>query len=79
MLMSTSPPRRAGGAVTTALLAAAMVTALSHTATAADDTLGSAEAAKGRYFGTAVAANHLGESAYARTSPAWAPPICARP
>ncbi|CAL9347254.1 endo-1,4-beta-xylanase [Streptomyces sp. enrichment culture] len=67
MLMPRSLPRRAGGAVTTALLAATMVTALSHTATAADDTLGSAAAAKGRYFGTAVAANHLGESAYAGT------------
>ncbi|WDM16545.1 endo-1,4-beta-xylanase [Streptomyces lavenduligriseus] len=65
--MPRSLPRRAGGAVTTALLAATMVTALSHTATAADDTLGSAAAAKGRYFGTAVAANHLGESAYAGT------------
>ncbi|MEU5084425.1 MULTISPECIES: endo-1,4-beta-xylanase [Streptomyces] len=65
--MPRSLPRRAGGAVTTALLAATMVTALSHTATAADDTLGSAAAAKGRYFGTAVAANHLGESAYTGT------------
>ncbi|MFF9021925.1 endo-1,4-beta-xylanase [Streptomyces eurythermus] len=65
--MSTPLPRRAAGAVTTALLAATMVTALSHTATAADDSLGSAAAAKGRYFGTAVAANHLGESAYAGT------------
>lgn len=67
MLMPRSLPRRTAGAVTTALLAATMVTALSHSATAAEDTLGSAAAAKGRYFGTAVAANHLGESAYAGT------------
>ncbi|MEV5351369.1 endo-1,4-beta-xylanase [Streptomyces achromogenes] len=65
--MPRSLPRRTAGAVTTALLAATMVTALSHSATAAEDTLGSAAAAKGRYFGTAVAANHLGESAYAGT------------
>ncbi|MGW1650808.1 endo-1,4-beta-xylanase, partial [Streptomyces eurythermus] len=65
--MPRSRAGRMGGAVTTALLAATMVTALSHTATAADGTLGSAAAAKGRYFGTAVAANHLGESAYAGT------------
>ncbi|MFG2930970.1 endo-1,4-beta-xylanase [Streptomyces achromogenes] len=65
--MTRSLPRRTAGAVTTALLAATMVTALSHSATAAEDTLGSAAAAKGRYFGTAVAANHLGESAYAGT------------
>ncbi|MFF9527345.1 endo-1,4-beta-xylanase [Streptomyces achromogenes] len=65
--MPRSLPRRTAGTVTTALLAATMVTALSHSATAAEDTLGSAAAAKGRYFGTAVAANHLGESAYAGT------------
>ncbi|WTO33252.1 endo-1,4-beta-xylanase [Streptomyces achromogenes] len=65
--MPRSLPRRTAGAVTTALLAATMVTALSHSATAVEDTLGSAAAAKGRYFGTAVAANHLGESAYAGT------------
>ncbi|MEV1175769.1 endo-1,4-beta-xylanase [Nonomuraea sp. NPDC049784] len=35
------------------------------TAASADSTLGAAAAEKGRYFGTAVAANHLGESAYA--------------
>ncbi|GAA4789736.1 endo-1,4-beta-xylanase [Streptomyces ziwulingensis] len=33
----------------------------------AADTLGSAAAGKGRYFGTAVAAGHLGESAYTAT------------
>ncbi|MFB7329829.1 endo-1,4-beta-xylanase [Streptomyces sp. NPDC056190] len=59
-------PRRAAQAFTAVLLAASTVTALSHTAAAAD-TLGSAAAGKGRYFGTAVAANHLGESAYAST------------
>ncbi|MBC2907840.1 endo-1,4-beta-xylanase [Streptomyces cupreus] len=48
------------------LLAAAGVTALSAPAQAAS-TLGAAAAEKGRYFGTAVAANHLGESAYANT------------
>ncbi|MFF5443259.1 endo-1,4-beta-xylanase [Streptomyces achromogenes] len=67
MLTTRSLSGRAAGVVTTALLTATMVTALSHTATAAEDTLGSAAAAKGRYFGTAVAANHLGESAYAGT------------
>ncbi|MGW5129189.1 endo-1,4-beta-xylanase [Streptomyces sp. NPDC004069] len=61
-----SMPRRAAQAFTAVLLAASTVTALSHTAAAAD-TLGSAAAGKGRYFGTAVAANHLGESAYAGT------------
>ncbi|GHF08305.1 beta-xylanase [Streptomyces spiralis] len=59
-------PRRAAQAFASALLAAATVTALSHSAAAAD-TLGSAAAGKGRYFGTAVAASHLGESAYAAT------------
>ncbi|WP_328868983.1 endo-1,4-beta-xylanase [Streptomyces sp. NBC_00287] len=48
------------------LLAAGGVTALSGPAQAAS-TLGAAAAEKGRYFGTAVAANHLGESAYAST------------
>ncbi|MFH9403941.1 endo-1,4-beta-xylanase [Streptomyces sp. NPDC017638] len=65
--MPRSLPRRAAGAFASALLAATTLTALAHSATAADDTLGSAAAAKGRYFGTAVAANHLGESAYAGT------------
>ncbi|WP_196217987.1 endo-1,4-beta-xylanase [Streptomyces blattellae] len=48
------------------LLAAAGVSALSGTAEAAS-TLGAAAAEKGRYFGTAVAANHLGEADYAAT------------
>ncbi|MEU3528077.1 endo-1,4-beta-xylanase [Streptomyces sp. NPDC038707] len=65
--MPKALPRRTAGAFASALLAATMVTALSHNATAADDTLGSAAAAKGRYFGTAVTASHLGESAYAGT------------
>lgn len=68
---ATPPPRRSrtrralvfGMA---SLLAAAGVTALAGTATAAS-TLGAAAAEKGRYFGTAVAANHLGEAAYAST------------
>ncbi|WP_086728555.1 endo-1,4-beta-xylanase [Streptomyces carpinensis] len=58
--------RRAARALTSALLATATLTALSHSAAAAG-TLGSAAAGKGRYFGTAVAASHLGESAYAGT------------
>jgi len=48
------------------LLAATGVAALSGTAHAAS-TLGSAAAGKGRYFGAAVAANHLGEAAYVST------------
>jgi endo-1,4-beta-xylanase len=48
------------------LLAVTGVTALAGTAEAAS-TLGSAAAAKGRYFGAAVAAGHLGESAYVST------------
>ncbi|MGW7268481.1 endo-1,4-beta-xylanase [Streptomyces sp. NPDC054842] len=66
------PPRRgarARGALalaTAGLLAAGGVGALSGTAHAAT-TLGSAAAAQGRYFGTAVAAGHVGESAYAAT------------
>ncbi|MFF3328025.1 endo-1,4-beta-xylanase [Streptomyces sp. NPDC002888] len=48
------------------LLATAGVTVLAGTAEAAS-TLGSAAAGKGRYFGAAVAANHLGESPYATT------------
>ncbi|GGZ91684.1 endo-1,4-beta-xylanase [Streptomyces echinoruber] len=64
--------RRWGGArsavsvAAAGLLAAAAIPVLAHQAAAAD-TLGSAAAAKGRYFGTAVAASHLGESAYAGT------------
>jgi len=67
----TPPPRRSRARRAlvfglASLLAAAGVTALSGTAEAAS-TLGAAAAEKGRYFGTAVAANHLGEAAYAST------------
>ncbi|MET7859323.1 endo-1,4-beta-xylanase [Streptomyces sp. NPDC005318] len=48
------------------VLAAAGVLSLAGTADAAG-TLGASAAAKGRYFGTAVAANHLGEAQYAST------------
>ncbi|WP_048583793.1 hypothetical protein [Streptomyces viridochromogenes] len=48
------------------LLATAAVTALAGTAQAAS-TLGAAAAEKGRYFGAAVAANHLGEAPYVST------------
>ncbi|WP_432192466.1 endo-1,4-beta-xylanase [Streptomyces sp. bgisy027] len=48
------------------LLGAAGAGALTGTAQAAS-TLGAAAAEKGRYFGAAVAANHLGESAYVST------------
>ncbi|MEV5545689.1 endo-1,4-beta-xylanase [Streptomyces sp. NPDC052309] len=61
--MSLTHLARATGA---GLLAVTALTAAAHSAQAAD-TLGSAAAAKGRYFGTAVAAGHLGESAYATT------------
>ncbi|MBT2411277.1 endo-1,4-beta-xylanase [Streptomyces sp. ISL-12] len=53
-------------AATAGLVAATALAAAAHTAEAAD-TLGSAAAGQGRYFGTAVAANHLGESDYAAT------------
>ncbi|MEE1752160.1 endo-1,4-beta-xylanase [Streptomyces sp. SP18CS02] len=49
------------------LLAGAGATALSGSAQAAGTTLGAAAADKGRYFGTAVAAHHLGEAPYAAT------------
>ncbi|NEY36535.1 1,4-beta-xylanase [Streptomyces sp. PRKS01-65] len=64
----TSPPRtrRALGAGLAGLLALTGVTALAGTADAAT-TLASAAAAKGRYFGTAVAAGHLGEAPYVST------------
>ncbi|WP_431682363.1 endo-1,4-beta-xylanase [Kitasatospora sp. KL5] len=58
--------RRAALAGTAGLLAAAGLAGAAGTAHAAG-TLGASAAAKGRYFGTAVAANHLGESAYATT------------
>ncbi|WP_030617244.1 endo-1,4-beta-xylanase [Streptomyces fulvoviolaceus] len=48
------------------LLAATGLSVLSGTAEAAS-TLGAAAAEKGRYFGAAVAANHLGEAAYVST------------
>jgi endo-1,4-beta-xylanase len=51
---------------TTGVLAATGVVTLSGPAQAAS-TLGAAAAAQGRYFGTAVAANHLGEAPYAGT------------
>ncbi|MFE6973205.1 endo-1,4-beta-xylanase [Streptomyces sp. NPDC057682] len=51
---------------TAGLLTAAGVLSLAGTAQAAT-TLGGSAAAKGRYFGAAVAANHLGEAAYAST------------
>lgn len=58
--------RRALSLVTAGVLAAAGVVALAGSAEATG-ALGDAAAAKGRYFGTAVAANHLGEAAYAST------------
>ncbi|CAM5727603.1 hypothetical protein SVIOM342S_09656 [Streptomyces violaceorubidus] len=58
--------RRLSRAVTAGLVAAAALTAAAHSAEAAD-TLGSAAAGQGRYFGTAVAAGHLGEADYAAT------------
>lgn len=68
---ATPPPRqsrtrRALVIGMASLLAAAGVTALAGTAEAAG-TLGAAAAEKGRYFGAAVAANHLGEAPYAST------------
>ncbi|WUL62685.1 endo-1,4-beta-xylanase [Streptomyces sp. NBC_00344] len=50
----------------TGILAAAGVISFSAPASAAS-TLGASAAAKGRYFGSAVAAGHLGESQYAST------------
>lgn len=51
---------------TAGVLAAAGVLSLAGSANAAS-TLGASAAAKGGYFGTAVAANHLGEAQYAST------------
>lgn len=65
-MIRTAIARRALAAGTSAVLAAAGVVAFSGTAHAAT-TLGAAAAEKGRYFGTAVAANHLGETDYATT------------
>ncbi|MGX1130353.1 GH35 family endo-1,4-beta-xylanase [Streptomyces glaucescens] len=67
--MHTSTSSRARRALVlglASLLAAAGVTVASGTAEAAS-TLGAAAAEKGRYFGTAVAANHLGEAQYVST------------
>ncbi|MFD0019721.1 endo-1,4-beta-xylanase [Streptomyces sp. NPDC058382] len=61
-----SRARRAFTLVTAGVLTAAGVLSLAGTADAAT-TLGASAAAKGRYFGAAVAAGHLGESAYAST------------
>ncbi|MDX3067330.1 MULTISPECIES: endo-1,4-beta-xylanase [Streptomyces] len=62
------PPRtgRALSLVMAGVLAMAGVISLAGPAEAVG-TLGDAAAAKGRYFGTAVAANHLGEAQYAST------------
>ncbi|MFC5070327.1 endo-1,4-beta-xylanase [Kitasatospora cinereorecta] len=58
--------RRALSLVTAGVLALAGVVSLAGPAEAVG-TLGNAAAAKGRYFGTAVAAHHLGEAQYAST------------
>ncbi|MDT0323681.1 endo-1,4-beta-xylanase, partial [Streptomyces millisiae] len=63
---SWSRARRALVVATAGLLAAAGLIALPNTADAAT-TLGASAAERGRYFGTAVAANRLGEAAYAST------------
>ncbi|WP_371238279.1 endo-1,4-beta-xylanase [Streptomyces pimonensis] len=55
------------GATTTALLTVTALAALPQPPAHAADTLGAAAAEKGRYFGAAVAANHLGEAQYAAT------------
>ncbi|MFD7766898.1 endo-1,4-beta-xylanase [Streptomyces sp. NPDC059787] len=55
------------GATTTALLTVTALAALPQTTAHAAGTLGAAAAEKGRYFGAAVAANHLGEAQYAAT------------
>ncbi|MFE1025535.1 endo-1,4-beta-xylanase [Streptomyces sp. NPDC058818] len=60
---------RLSRAATAGLVAAAALTAATHSAEAARaaDTLGSAAAGQGRYFGTAVAASHLDEADYVST------------
>lgn len=58
--------RKALALGTAGVLAAAGVLSLAGSANAAS-TLGASAAAKGRYFGAAVAANHLGEAQYAST------------
>lgn len=62
----TMPLRRLARTAAAGLVAVAALTAAGHTAEAAD-TLGSAAAGQGRYFGAAVAANHLGEADYTAT------------
>ncbi|WP_326826846.1 endo-1,4-beta-xylanase [Streptosporangium sp. NBC_01756] len=62
--MGRSGVRNALVLSTVGVLSAALAVALSAPASAAS-TLGAAAAEKGRYFGAAVAANHLGESSYA--------------
>ncbi|GIE74192.1 beta-xylanase [Actinoplanes philippinensis] len=57
-------PRTVLGVLATALLAAGSFVALSPSAEAAASTLGAAAAEKGRYFGTAVSLNKLGDSTY---------------
>ncbi|GAA2214222.1 endo-1,4-beta-xylanase [Nonomuraea monospora] len=68
MRMSPSPARRAliAGAVGALGLVTAVATALvtAVPAGAAESTLGAAAAQSGRYFGTAIAAGRLGDSAY---------------
>ncbi len=68
--MSTSTLRTACrqvlALVATGAVVATGLVALSGTAAAAS-TLGAAAAERGRYFGAAVAANHLGEAAYVNT------------
>ncbi|MFE4047847.1 endo-1,4-beta-xylanase [Streptomyces sp. YIM B13518] len=59
--------RAALGVTTTALLTVTALAALPQATAHAADTLGAAAAEKGRYFGAAVAANHLGESPYTAT------------
>ncbi|MFG2357421.1 endo-1,4-beta-xylanase [Streptomyces sp. NPDC048521] len=64
---TSSRARRALVLGLTGLLAAGGLATTSGTAEAAGSTLGAAAAETGRYFGTAVAANHLGEAQYAST------------
>ncbi|MFB6774737.1 endo-1,4-beta-xylanase [Streptomyces sp. NPDC056337] len=64
----TMPLRCLARTAAAGLVAVAALATAGHTAEAeAADTLGSAAAGQGRYFGAAVAANHLGEADYAAT------------
>ncbi|MFD7920273.1 endo-1,4-beta-xylanase [Streptomyces sp. NPDC059740] len=65
----TAEPRRLRRTVVLALTGALAAAGLAVSAGAAQaaDSLGSAATAKGRYFGTAVASGHLGETDYAAT------------